>query len=118
MRITEYTFISLFLDTNLPAEKYQCKRQGCYFADYVKNQDYGVYYRNNSNCSLCQSKCSQDSNCGAVECGQTGRYAKCVWWKVGKCVDNFYAYDPHDPVGDEGYTCYKGKYYITIAIET
>ena len=89
--------------------KYNCKRQGCWFSHpYVQDQEYGIYYKNNSNCAMCQDKCNNDRICGAVECGGD---STCVWWKVDKCTNKnspgFFTYSPNQY--HYGYTCYKDE---------
>ena len=87
-----------------------CRRQGCSFRRYEEGKDYGTYIKNNSDCTLCQRKCKEDANCGAVACGSKKTWVKhsgdCVWWVNGACVDD---YDVHIGQPDDGFTCYKGK---------
>ena len=56
----------------------------CGWENYTEGVDWGYYSKNNSDCVFCQEQCSNDSNCGAVECGGSANY--CSWWKNGNCV--------------------------------
>ena len=40
-----------------------------------------MYADANGNCTACRIQCSQDSNCGAFECGTD----YCSYWKKGVC---------------------------------
>ena len=93
---------------------YDCKRQGCWLsAPYELDKDYGFFSKDNSNCTICHDNCSQDPDCGAVECGgdtDDAPYHHCAWWKLNKCTDKnspgFFSYEPNEY--HYGYTCYKG----------
>ena len=95
--------------------EYVCKRQGCRIYKYKNASDYGFYSRNDSNCSLCQMKCSLKKNCGAVRCGglkapetpNSDSSPGCLWWRTDVCVDDYWVYDQKDY--EYGYTCYKSK---------
>ena len=67
----------LFLDTG----PYTCEDRSCGWGSYEKDEDYGYYSEREGDCLACQSECSNDSNCWAVECGTT----YCSWWIIGKC---------------------------------
>jgi len=63
---------------------YDCKSgvgSACQWTNYTENVDWGYYSKVNGDCSWCQSQCSNDLNCWAVECGQ----GYCSWWKNGQC---------------------------------
>ena len=64
---------------------YQCETglgSGCQWTNYTRNEDWGFYSKTMDDCTWCQEKCSDDLNCGAVECG----LGYCSWWKWGKCT--------------------------------
>ena len=63
---------------------YLCDYNHCKFSDYIEDEDWGYYSKNNSNCQFCQNKCDDDPNCSGVECGGKIRY--CSWWTLTKCV--------------------------------
>ena len=101
----------IFIDS----EKFICRRQGCQgkFNDYVEGVDYGIYIKNNSDCIPCQKKCEMDKNCGAVWCGSEKKMGlknsgNCVWWKTGKCLDDYEVIYSYYAIG-KGFTCYKGN---------
>ena len=103
--------------------KYNCKRQGCWWSaayTYINGKDYGKYSATNPSCSICQDKCDNDVNCGAVECGGEEPGVDCHYWKVGMCIDetspNFVTYDKDQY--KYGYTCYKGICLICIYYPT
>ena len=77
---------------------YVCDDKGCNWENYEINKDYDYYSEADGKCSICQLMCTNDPNCGAVEC--SGNY--CSWWKVGKCIkpEEFTA---------TFHTCRKGK---------
>ena len=102
--------ISIYLDPSSHKSTYDCKRQGCWHnSSYELNKDYGFYSKNDSNCILCQIKCNNDPECGAMECG--GDKDLCAWWKFDKCTDKnspgFFNYTLEQY--HYGYTCYKGR---------
>ena len=74
-----------------------------------KDEDWGYYSKNNSDCAFCQDKCINDTNCGGVECG--GKINYCSWWKQGRCVtksEKTYESDLHE-------TCIKfGEHFLFI----
>ena len=96
--------------------KFVCRRQGCnWFHEYEEGKDYGIYIKNNSDCSACQEKCEKDDKCGAVWCGSekstiySFKHAgDCLWWRTGKCLDDYEVYTGDGYHLYEGYTCYKG----------
>ena len=64
--------------------EYICGFRHCSWKEYEKDEDWGYYSRMNSDCTFCQDKCNNDTNCAGVECG--GRISYCSWWKQGRCV--------------------------------
>ena len=72
--------------------------KGCPWDNYVENEDWGYYDKNNGDCFRCEDQCSKDENCGSVECGDD----YCSWWKVGKCK-------VEEEFLTEYYTCRKSK---------
>ena len=70
--------------TNILDQGYVCNDRHCLWENYIENEDWGYYSTNNGDCKLCQSKCTADSNCIGVECGENIDY--CSWWKRGRCV--------------------------------
>ena len=66
---------------------YHCKTVHCNLSNYQRDEDYGIYpgvYASFPDCQDCKDKCSNDPNCGGVECKNPDDY--CRWWKQGKCV--------------------------------
>jgi len=61
---------------------YDCKRKGCLWSEYQEGVDWGYYSETNEDCAVCKSMCTNDPNCGAVECDE----GYCSWWKVGQCT--------------------------------
>ena len=99
----------IYLDVDSYNTTYDCKRQGCWHnSSYKLNKDYGFYTKNDSNCILCQLKCGNEPECGAMECD--GDKDHCTWWKFDKCTDKkspgFFNYTLEQY--HYGYTCYKG----------
>lgn len=72
------------LDLYVKDDGYICGSRHCPWDYDEQGKDWGYYTRRNSNCKSCKEKCSNDSNCGGVECGGTGSY--CSWWKHGLCI--------------------------------
>ena len=64
---------------------YICGIRHCPWDMDKEGLDWGYYTKDNSDCKLCKEKCSNDDNCGAVECGGTISY--CSWWRRGICVN-------------------------------
>ena len=79
---------------------YVCDNKVCDWSDYQENEDWGYYSETEGDCSKCQYLCSNDTNCGAVECGD----GYCSWWKVGKCIK-----EEEWTLGNSYSTCRKGK---------
>ena len=61
-------------------DEYQCTKKGCKWSDF-NTTDHGKYPDANGNCTACHILCSEDSNCGAFECGTD----YCSYWKKGVC---------------------------------
>ena len=61
---------------------YLCSKPTCPFKNYLTNIDYGYYSYSNGDCESCKSDCTNDMNCGAVECGRN----QCTWWRNGVCT--------------------------------
>ena len=63
-------------------ETYDCSAKlTCYWENYVESIDYGYYSRTSGDCRSCKERCSNDLNCGGIECD--GGY--CSWWSTGQC---------------------------------
>ena len=71
-------FFATFLGENFDCTKFHCS-----WKNYVKGQDWDYYSETNGNCSDCKQRCNDDSNCGAIECGND----YCSWWKKGECKE-------------------------------
>ena len=76
---------------------YYCANRACDWRNHQENVEWGYYSKTSGNCKYCKIKCSQDVNCGAIECGSD----YCAWWKRSSCTikDVFYESDH--------LTCYK-----------
>ena len=61
---------------------FECNNTHCSWKDHVKGQDWDYYSESDGDCPLCQQRCKEDSNCGAIECGDS----YCSWWSRGKCT--------------------------------
>ena len=81
----------------LSGSNYFCATRACEWDVFTNPNDWGYYSKENGDCRFCKAKCSQDNNCGAVECG--GSY--CSWWKLGKCTMK------HAYIETDNLTCYK-----------
>ena len=59
---------------------YNCSADGCAWSDYIEDVDWGYFSKVDGDCIKCRENCSNDVNCGALECGKN----YCSWWKVGR----------------------------------
>ena len=68
---------------------FKCRNKGCYWKNYEVHDDWEIYEKTERyiDCNVCQRRCLNDENCGAVECEFDNKKVQyCSWWKVGKCA--------------------------------
>jgi len=85
---------------------YKCETgwgTACDWEKYTRNVDWGYYSRNNGNCSWCQTQCTNDPNCWAIECGD----GYCSWWKNGTCSYDDVMEPSDETLPPHFYTCRK-----------
>ena len=63
---------------------YICGIRHCPFNDN-EDIDWGYFTKDSGDCKVCKERCSNDDNCGGVECGEKISY--CSWWGRGICID-------------------------------
>ena len=59
-----------------------CDKQGCNWADFRENVDWGFLDQSNGDCDACKLRCSTDNTCTAIECGN----GYCSAWFNGRCA--------------------------------
>ena len=87
--------------TNTTGTEYICNKKLCDWANYHADEDWGYYSKSDDECSMCKEHCTDDENCGAVECGD----GYCSWWKSGVCTEG----DDKDYPNFNGLICRKGN---------
>ena len=70
---------------DLDLVKYDCSRRTCPWRHYIRGVDWGFYSEDHGDCDACQKNCTDDIQCGAVECGRGGKWSYCSWWRIGAC---------------------------------
>ena len=102
MKLIHKYFISFFNSILETVEtEYICGNRHCLWVNYEEGEDWGYYSQTNNDCTFCQDKCNNDTDCAGVECG--GRVDYCSWWKQGKCV----TVDEQTEIHTEHQTCIK-----------
>jgi len=86
------------LPCNIPQHDYDCNYKGCFWDRSQENVEWGFYAKTGGDCESCRQRCSEDPNCGAVECGPQMDY--CAWWRTDMCSDP-------DEANASWYTCRK-----------
>ena len=89
---------------------YSCISEHCDRDRYEQYIDWGYYSKTNGDCTYCKGLCTDDIDCGGVECKLNTKNHHCIWWKVGKCSSPSEITQAKEEGQNEEVYCLKGDH--------